>query len=52
MRPSIESKLPFEGLSRKYEIFPVTCAAGDDHHSLVLLISGPLVAAHRQQSRR
>src|SRR6516164_9493102 len=39
--PSIESRLPFEGLIRHaWEIFPFTGSASDDHHSLALLISG------------
>ena len=39
MVPSTESTL--EGLiCRKLEIFPVICAASDDHHSLTLLIGG------------
>ncbi len=39
MFPSIESRLPFEGLiCPAWEIFPVTGSASDDHHSLVLSI--------------
>jgi hypothetical protein len=46
MFPSIESRLPFEGLiCRDLEIFPVVGSASDDHHSLVLLIGGLLVAS-------
>jgi hypothetical protein len=46
MAPSTESRLPFEGLiCHASEIFPVAGSASDDHHSLVLLIGGPLVAA-------
>jgi hypothetical protein len=42
--PSIESRLPFEGLiCPKREIFPVADSASDDHHSLVLLIGGSLL---------
>ncbi len=45
MAPSTESRLPLEGLiCPSPEIFPVAGSASDDHHSLVLLISGPLVA--------
>jgi hypothetical protein len=45
MFPSIESRLPFEGLIfYPREIFPVAGSASDNHHSLVLLIGGPLVA--------
>jgi len=37
MFPSIESRLPFEGLiCRAREIFPVAGSASDDHHNLVL----------------
>jgi len=37
MFPSIESRLPFEGLiCRAWEIFPVADSASDDHHSLAL----------------
>src|SRR6516165_11547158 len=44
--PSIESRLPFEGLiCRSAYIFPVASNASNNHHSLVLLIGGPLVAA-------
>jgi hypothetical protein len=43
MAPSTESRLPFEGLiCPAPEIFPVAGNASDDHHSLVLLIGGPL----------
>jgi hypothetical protein len=31
------------------KIFPVSGNASDDHHSLVLLIGGPLVAARERQ---
>jgi hypothetical protein len=42
MFPSIQSRLPFEGLIyRDQEIFPVAGSASDDHHSLALLIYGP-----------
>jgi hypothetical protein len=44
MLPSIESRLSFEDLSEA-KIFPVASNASDDHHSLALLIGGPLVAA-------
>src|SRR5262249_4980195 len=49
MSPSIESRLPFEGLiCRSSEIFPVTDSASDDHHSLALLFGGPLVGAPKR----
>jgi hypothetical protein len=39
MFPSIESRLPFEGLiCRAWQVFPVADSASDDHHSLALLI--------------
>jgi hypothetical protein len=45
MLPSTESRLSFEELiHRREEIFPVGSNASDHHHSLVLLIAGPLVA--------
>jgi hypothetical protein len=45
MAPSTESRLPFEGLiCPAREIFPVASNASDEHHSLVLLIGGLLVA--------
>jgi hypothetical protein len=37
MFPSIESRLPFEGLiCRAWEVLPVADGASDDHHSLAL----------------
>jgi hypothetical protein len=46
MAPSTEGRLPFEGLiCHASDIFPVAGSASDDHHSLVLLIGDPLVAA-------
>jgi hypothetical protein len=52
MLPSTESRLSFEELiHRRKEIFPVGSNASDDHHSLALLIAGPLVAGPSTSTR-
>jgi hypothetical protein len=52
MLPSTESRLSCEELiHRREEIFPVGSNASDDHHSLALLIAGPLVAGPSTSTR-
>ena len=53
MLPSTESRSPLEVLiCRPFQIFPVAGNASDDHHSLALLIGGPLVDARVPTAQR